>query len=240
MKLKRSFLAISAFLISLSFSTYALPGISIDAGLNYSDMDIKGFKSQLESKISELEITDHSKIWSPRVGVGLKLKVFPTLSIRTGAALSMKGVKIKHALKSDVDNSQLSSDYISSSFLDVLNQANANYSFDVSYRFLYLEVPVMAQVKLPVPILSPAFFGGVNMGFLLNEKMPSQLDYLSDLDKVELSGIIGFSVKAPLVNLPLPIIPELHIVCTHQSSLKASIEDANSSVTTIGLELQLL
>ena len=55
-----------------------------------------------------------------------------------------------------------------------------------------------------------------------------------------MSGLIGFTFKAPLINLPLPIIPKLHIVLSHQVSIKAPIDDADSSVTMLGVELRLL
>ena len=239
MKIKQILLMLFVFLTSITFYTQALPGLSLDMGINLSDMDMKGFKSQLENKISELEILDHSKLLGPKVGINLKYKLFPTISLRTGAALSMRGVKVKYGIKSGADTSQISSSTISSSFLDILNSANADYNFNLSYRFLYLDIPVLAQVKLPVPIISPAFFAGINAGVLLKESMPSELDYLDDLKKVDLSGLFGVSMKAPLVNLPLPIIPELHIVLSHQMNLSSSIKDSNASITTLGLELQV-
>ena len=211
----------------------ALPDITFDAGFHISDTKLGDFQNQIEEKIFSSNNINLSEFQSKygvvntksrlgwHLGTSIKFKVNPLFYVSTGIGVTQKGFVAVQGFKvQDKNNlSQLISNF---------GESNKNIDFD----FTYFEVPLLANIILPLPF-SPSVYSGVVAGYLVDQ---NQNGY--DLSKSEVSGRIGASIKLSI--LPLPFMPKYDLAFMHQFALTGVDEDSKSNMTSIQIKLNFL
>ncbi|MEK9657249.1 MAG: hypothetical protein VW378_02610 [bacterium] len=212
--------------VSLFFSAhvFAIPSLSVSGGLHFSDYSL----GQLQVEHEKILLSTHYDSYKDRIGIkksqmtvgwylgaATKFSLFPTIKLSIGANLSRKGTIV-------VEGAKVAASELPSNLPSVLSTL-ANVEKKVSYYFTYIEVPVLASFELPLPF-APRAFAGLSAGYLIDENAAF------DVDKTDLSGRLGVSVK------PLPFI---HVVLEHQRGLQGPINETKSTVNSIGVKFEI-